>query len=304
MFKKYIHLERLGSQEVDGIECGVCHVFPKIDGTNASVWFDNGEKTGYPGLQFGSRSRVLEDGHDNHAFRNTMLKDAEQAEKLVKVFEKHPDWNIYGEWLVPHTLKSYRESAWRKFWIFDVLDGDDKFLTYEEYFPELEGLNVIDPLAVVDSPSQDQLMKIMKYNNTFLIEDGKGIGEGIVIKRYGYKNKYDRIAWAKLVNHEFKELNQRAFERKIQPGEMIVERAIVQDFVTEAFVRKELAKIQGETQSRGQIIPRLLHTVYYELIRENAWEMIKKYNRPTINYAILYKYCVERTKQHVQELFQ
>ena len=37
-FVKYQHVERLGVDEVDGIELGVCHVFPKIDGTNSSVW--------------------------------------------------------------------------------------------------------------------------------------------------------------------------------------------------------------------------------------------------------------------------
>lgn len=106
-FKKYIHLERLGSQEVDGIEFGICHVFPKLDGTNASVWLG---ENGWP--QFGSRSRTLSEEADNHGFRNTILGDDETRLRLVDVLHKHPDWNIYGEWLVPHTLKSYREEAW------------------------------------------------------------------------------------------------------------------------------------------------------------------------------------------------
>lgn len=298
-FKKYIHLERLGSQEVDGLEMGICHVYPKLDGTNASIWY-NPEKRF---IEFGSRSRTLGEDHDNHAFRSTMLKYTDETKKLFEIFEQHPEWNIYGEWLVPHTLRSYRDSAWRKFWIFDVLDGDDNFLPYEEYFPVLEGLNVIDPICIIENPSQEQLLDVMRYKNTFLIEDGKGIGEGIVVKRYGFSNKYNRTAWAKLVNNEFKELNQRAFERKILPGAFAVEAAIVQDFVTEALVQKTLAKIRGETEERGQIIPRLLNTVYYELIREEAWEFVKKYNRPTINFALLYKYCVQRTKEHAKELF-
>jgi len=28
---KYMHLERLGTSEVEGIENGVCYVFPKLD---------------------------------------------------------------------------------------------------------------------------------------------------------------------------------------------------------------------------------------------------------------------------------
>ena len=37
-FRKYQHIERYGRNEVLGIEQGVCYVYPKIDGTNSSVW--------------------------------------------------------------------------------------------------------------------------------------------------------------------------------------------------------------------------------------------------------------------------
>ena len=30
-FRKYQHIERFGTTEVDGIELGKCYVFPKID---------------------------------------------------------------------------------------------------------------------------------------------------------------------------------------------------------------------------------------------------------------------------------
>ena len=36
-FVPYCKLARLGTGEVDGITDGLCWVFPKIDGTNASV---------------------------------------------------------------------------------------------------------------------------------------------------------------------------------------------------------------------------------------------------------------------------
>jgi hypothetical protein len=38
MFIKYMHLERFGNDEVEGIEIGTTYVFPKLDGTNAQVW--------------------------------------------------------------------------------------------------------------------------------------------------------------------------------------------------------------------------------------------------------------------------
>ena len=73
MFKKYQHLERFGTTEVAQIELGECFIFPKIDGTNASVWISNGE------LQAGSRTRKLSLESDNAGFYEWVLKQ----EKLV-----------------------------------------------------------------------------------------------------------------------------------------------------------------------------------------------------------------------------
>ena len=42
-FRRYQHLERFGTTEVQNIELGECYIFPKIDGTNSSVWIENGE---------------------------------------------------------------------------------------------------------------------------------------------------------------------------------------------------------------------------------------------------------------------
>ena len=43
-FTKYQHVERLGTTETDGILDGDVLVFPKIDGTNCSVWLgDDGD---------------------------------------------------------------------------------------------------------------------------------------------------------------------------------------------------------------------------------------------------------------------
>ena len=36
-FREYTHVERYGNDEVQGIEYGELYIFPKLDGTNASV---------------------------------------------------------------------------------------------------------------------------------------------------------------------------------------------------------------------------------------------------------------------------
>ena len=64
-FRKYQHIERFGTDEVDGIEFGKCYIFYKIDGTNGSVWLDNDGN-----LKAGSRNRELTLENDNARFYN------------------------------------------------------------------------------------------------------------------------------------------------------------------------------------------------------------------------------------------
>ena len=64
-FIRYPHLERFGNSGVQDIEFGVTHVFPKLDGTNASMWL---EHDGGEYLAFGSRNRVVTKENDNAGF--------------------------------------------------------------------------------------------------------------------------------------------------------------------------------------------------------------------------------------------
>lgn len=70
---------------------------------------------------------------------------------------------------------------------------EPRYLPYEEYQPLLEqyGLNYIPPLKIIENPREQDIYDLLP-TNTFLIEDGKGSGEGVVIKNYAYKNPYGR----------------------------------------------------------------------------------------------------------------
>ena len=190
-FKKYQHIERLEADETAGIQIGICYVFPKIDGTNSVLWWDNG-------LQAGSRNRHLTIDEDNQGF----LLWAKEQEMFTKFFATHPKLRLYGEWLVPHTLKTYEESAWRKFYVFDVYL--DYYLPYEEYKVYLEEFDIeyIPPICRVKNPTTERLMKQLEKNG-YLIQDGHGVGEGIVIKNYEWRNKFGHQVWAKIVKNEF-----------------------------------------------------------------------------------------------------
>src|SRR3990167_6357999 len=117
MLKPFLDVERLGKEEVEGILQGACYIFPKLDGTNASIWLEDNT------IKCGSRNRELnltEKNGDNLGFCRWVAENL--LTKLDSLFKVYPNWRFYGEFLKPHSLKTYRDDMWNRFWIFDVFD--------------------------------------------------------------------------------------------------------------------------------------------------------------------------------------
>ena len=295
-FTKYQHIERFGSDECDGIEFGDVYVFPKIDGTNGSIWWD-GE------LKFGSRNREISLENDNQGFCEAIL-NSDVKSALEAFFDVNPGLIVFGEWLVPHSLKTYRPEAWRKFYVFDVMrEISGEYLSYPEYKPYLDsfGMDYIPYLAVVHNGTYEQFAKLIE-SNTYLIDEGKGVGEGIVLKRYDYKNKYGRTTWAKIVRNEFKDLHRKEMGgAEIEGGKMVEDEA-VEKFLTSEMINKTYAKISGDGWN-SKMIPRLLSTVFYEFINEEIWHILKEFKEPKIDFKTLRHFVINKIKLTKPELF-
>lgn len=295
MFIKYQHLERFGTTEVDGIQVGTSYVFPKLDGTNASAWLDDGV------VQGGSRNRHLSVDDDNAGFYQAMLKD----DRVAAFLNAHPDLTLYGEWLVPHTVKTYRDDAWRRFYVFDVFNRvNETLLSFEQYEPLLKEFKIdyVAPLAIFKNASVDMYTACLE-KNVFLVKDGMGTGEGIVVKNYDFKNRYGRQVWAKIVSNEFKENHHKEMGAPIVGAE-IVEQRIVDKYVTAALVDKVHAKISLEQDGwHSKCIPQLLGMVFYDLVREDTWNFVKEFKNPRIDFKALHIYTVAKVKQTKPELF-
>lgn len=299
-FRKYQHLERYGTDEVEGIEFGECFIFPKVDGTNASVWLDNEGS-----IKAGSRNRTLSLENDNAGFYAHVLSN----EKIKNYLKKHPTHRLYGEFLVPHTLKTYRDDAWRKFYIFDItIDKDEEnveYIPYDIYKPMLDEfeLEYIPPIAKVSNASYEAFLRSLDKNE-FLIKDGQGVGEGVVIKNYDFYNKYKRQTWAKIVTTEFKEKHNKTMGYNEIKVKRMVEEEIIEEFCTEAFIEKEFAKIVNEKEGwKSQYIPMLLGRVYSELVKEEIWNIVKKFKNPKIDFKTLNALLVQKVKKTKSEIF-
>lgn len=301
-FIKYPHLERFGTDAVDGINIGECHVFPKIDGTNASVWKQSDTYFA------GSRNRELAIGDDNAGFYHWLtqdLKTAAQSQPVRDLLDALPEGTIvYGEWLVPHSLKTYREDAWRRFYVFDVLTPNHVFMHYDDYSAICQrfGVDFIPCMTKATNPSYEQLVGCCE-RNTFLLQENSGFGEGVVIKQYGWVNRFGQTTWAKLITNTFKDKHIQEMGGSVITNKM-VEESIVEENVDRHLVDKIVAKIRNEAGAFGaRDIPRLLHTAYHDLVTECLWDALKKHKSPKIDFKTLNHFCVARVKALMPELF-
>ena len=303
-FKKYQHIMKLGFDEVDGILNGTVYLFYKIDGTNSQVFLkDDGETLG-----FGSRNREITPENDNAGYATTFEDEAHKNEyqEMLQILKVHPTYIIYGEWLVPHPLKTYSLDSWKKFYIFDVFDtATGKYLPYEEYkalFENFSDVNIIPLLAKLENPTADEIKEKLQDTGRFLCVSG--LGEGIVIKNYDYVNKFGRRTWAKMLTEDFlstkKDNRQRNKQIKQGECEHPVEEKIVFKYLTEEHVSKEYHKLcekYNEAVLGPSHIFELLNVVFYEFVSDN-WEIIlKQLHLPTINFRVLKQIADVKTKQ-------
>ena len=298
-YRKYQDIERFGNDEVQDIEFGECFVFPKLDGTNACTWLSDGE------VQAGSRKRHLTLEKDNAGFYAHILGQ----DNIKAYLKKHPTHRLYGEFLVPHSLKTYREDAWRKFYVFDVVVDIDEdtveHLPYEVYKPLLEEFDIeyIAPLAKITNPTYDSLLKALDKND-YLIKDGAGVGEGIVVKNYGFRNRFGRQTWAKITTSQFKEKHIKEMGCPEIKAKEMVEQRIVDEFCTEELIEKEYSKIKSEQDGwSSKLIPMLLGRVFHELIKDEMWNILKKHKNPKIDFRTLNTLTIQKVKQVKADLF-
>ena len=181
----------------------------------------------------------------------------------------------------------------------------ETYLEYNVYQSLLEEFNIdyIPAIKIIRNPSYEQLIACLDINN-YLIKDGEGKGEGIVIKNYDFRNKYGRTTWAKIITSEFKEKHVRTMGAPQAKGPDLVEERIVEKFCTKALVEKVHAKIVTENGGwSSKYIPRLLNVVYYDIINEEAWNIVKDFKRPTVNFKTLFTLVTIRIKEYKSELF-
>lgn len=307
-----MHVERIDSDDVQGLLDGKCSIFPKMDGSNMGVYSEDGE------MRMMSRNKEITYTEEPFA---VFARSHKNIARFVRDF---PGLRLYGEWMVPHTVKSYIPEVWGRWFVFDImvespgseytymdkdrnerhLDCRDlEYIPYDDYVPLLEayGIEYVDRICEEESPSLERLGEIADKEDTWMMADG--CGEGIVVKRYGYSNPYGRSIWAKVINSEYSkfkvESRKLKMEAKLAGGS--AEYKIARTYVTPDVVNKEYDRILAD---KGVVYPgQLLGTMFHVLVKENMWDALKKFRVVEINFRTLRRECDQRVKMTRPEVF-
>ncbi len=267
-FKKYPKIHRFGKEETEGMLEGNPFVViqEKIDGANTSIWLD---KDGV--VQCGSRTRQLP---RDESFRG-FTEWARNQESIVSYLTQNPTHTLYGEWLVRHTIQ-YPETAYQKWYLFDIYDND--------YDNSGEG-------AFIDPSFVETISEEYGFNHPTIFGAGElteadirefvgkseigNQGEGVVIKRPYWTNKFGDHCYAKIVTQKFQENNAVTFGGNNKHSETYQEMYFVNKYCTLSRVQKIMNKIQPEVDKRLDMehIPRISNTCYHDMITEESWEI-------------------------------
>lgn len=269
---KFQHIERMGHEEVEGVLSGEVIVQTKLDGANLTVARDP-EK----GMVIASRNQAISvGGNPPNGFQGAV--EYVLAHQGIQEVVCSGDFVLRGEWLVKHSL-TYREDVYRHLYVFDVEDPDGTYLHPDHFLPMLErhGIKTIPILARLTNPTLEDLLPLVVGPDEF----GAKQKEGVVIKNYGFKNRWDRTTWGKVVSADFKEKNKLSFGASRSDGHEL--RFAAQ--ITNEDILKVIHKIRDEkgavsVKNMFEVIGR----VWYDHFSDNLWDFIKDERVTTFDF--------------------
>ena len=287
-FRKYEKIYRLTKEEVDGILIGTVNITEKLDGANLSIWLGKGGE-----IRVGSRNNDLTANGNEF---NGAVKYANTHPGIKKFFEYNPDCRLYGEWLVRHTL-SYNETAYKKFYLFDIYDEGLGVFWNQELVQSIGKdfeIETVPYLGEFTNPTLKELTAMVEGQESVI---GGKVREGIVIRNPNFTNQFGDKVNAKLVSEGFMEDNGVVFGGNNKYSECYWEQYISNKYITVERVQKIMNKIQPEVNERLDMkhIPRIIGTVYHDMITEEAWEIANKVT--SLDYNNLKRICSKKAKQ-------
>lgn len=284
-FEKYKKIYRLGIEETEGILLGKVYIQEKVDGANTQIWLEDGT------ICTGSRSQKIIEGF------NGFCAFVQMNEPIKKFFTDFPNYRLYGEWLVRHTI-SYTETSYKKFYLFDIADEKGKMLELSTVITLADKYGIPYPqlFDVIENPTMEQIMKYVGKTNL-----GTN-GEGVVLKNTTFLNKFGDQQYAKIVTQKFKEDNGITFGGNNKHSDTYWEMYIVNKYMTLERVQKIMQKIQPQIDKKLDFehSSRIGNSSFHDMMTEEIWDICKKVG--TIDFKKLSSLSTRKAIQIYKDL--
>lgn len=249
---KYVDIERMKEKYAVAFTQGEkITVSVKIDGANASFTYDPNTAS----IKAFSRKTELDESNTLRGFWNLTQQFPID---VVKSVTQDGRYVIYGEWLVPHTVK-YAESMYKKFYMFDIYDTvSEHYMPHSFTYGAYEMLKALGcdiefvPILFTGAfTSWDDLMKYVGVSHT----GASPCDEGIVVKtqcRLEDAHSSKSPKYLKIVAEKFSEV-QQDHQKSVDP-EALKAKAEVEAFVASIATERRAEKII-EKMIDNEIIP-------------------------------------------------
>lgn len=238
--KKFMDIERIKEGITGGFEVGDEIVIQeKIDGANAAIRYDFETDA----IVAQSRKNILNISNNLRGF----YEWTQTLDKELVASGLGEDIVLFGEWLVPHTVK-YPDEKYNQFYVYDAYNTKS-----EEYLPQCTVEAIADVLNLNYIPvfyrGEFQSWEHC-YSFVGKTEMGGEYGEGIVVKNQTKLNdKNSRTPYyLKIVGEKFQEVH-KDHKKVIDPEKLKANeenKALCETIVTEARVVKILHKLIDE----------------------------------------------------------
>lgn len=280
--RNYGKIHRYGKEEVEGILNGTVVVQEKVDGANTQIWMEDGV------IKVGSRNRELREDEGFNGFRE-YVKNHEGIKEFLRLY---PYDRLYGEWLVRHTI-AYNETAYKKFYLFDIHSEDAGFLGEPAVrgYAERFNIQMVPTLGTFVNPTMEEILP-------FVAKSQFGDrGEGVVLKNLEFRNEFGDLCFAKIVDEAFKEDNGVTFGGNNKHSDVYHEMWVVNKFMTLTRIQKIMDKLQPELDEKLDMkhIPRITNTAYHDMLTEEIWEIQARC--PSIDFDSLKRISNKKSKQ-------
>lgn len=263
--KKYSSIERHGKRGTHLTVEGNPHIiiYEKIDGANASFKLDEGKIIAF------SRNNQLNEENNLRGFYE-WTQEVVDKDKMIE------GKTYYGEWSCRHKL-DYGENQ-NKFFLFDVYDNEnEEYLNFNIVQDEAHRLGI--NLAPVFYEGQFQSIE---HIQSFVGKSVLGeIGEGVVVKNYGYRDRFGNQVFTKFVSDEFAEMQKTKKHNVNEKVDPLT--GFIQSTLTEARVSKLIHKLVDEgrleedygIEDMGTILKGLGSSVFEDIIKEELDTLLK-----------------------------